>query len=179
MHPDVRRLVRLVAPPEHPVAVDLDAFEREVGAPLPADFNEMMQTYGPGGFDDFLTVLPPDPSKRHNVFARTAVERWINEGLAEDDPAFHFPYPIYPDESGLLKWGEHDEHRLWWLIQGDPDRWPVLIQGSESEDFFAYHGTATGLVCDVIQRTLDVWFIPEEAPWSEHRFDPLAHPDAL
>ncbi len=159
MHPDVQRLTQLVAPPQNPVAVDLHAFERKVGVPLPQDFAQLMQTYGPGTFDEFVSVLAPDPAIRYTMFGRTQVEREINEGLAAShgDPDYSFPYPIYPDDGGLLKWGEHGgAHRLWWLTQGDPYGWPVLIQGSESEDFFSYDGTASRLICDLIEEKLDI-----------------------
>jgi len=122
MHPDVERLTRLAPPPPRPAPVDLDAFERETGAPLPADFADLMRTYGPGVFDDFVAVLAPDLSEPDNsMFARTEDERRINEGLAKDLEGHDFPYPIDPDAGGLLKWGHHDSgHRLWWLMKGEP-----------------------------------------------------------
>jgi len=167
------RLQRLVEPPQQPPQVDLRAFEREVGVPLPHDFARLASIYGIGRFDELVSVLAPDPGMRCGMFGRTQDERETHEYLAEDDPDPSLPYPIYPDDGGLLKWGEHDcGHRLWWLTRGHPDRWPVLIQADDGEDFFMYAGTATGLVCDLIEQRLDVWFMLLAVPWRTHRFDP-------
>ena len=73
-HPDVTRLMRLVPPPPQPHIVDLDAFEREVGAALPTDFAQLTRAYGTGTFDDFLSLLDPDPSKRYSMFTRTSLD---------------------------------------------------------------------------------------------------------
>ncbi|MFD5794874.1 LuxR C-terminal-related transcriptional regulator [Streptomyces diastatochromogenes] len=54
-------LARLCPPPaDPPPAVDWAQAERAVGAALPADYKQLVETYGDGIFDDTIWLLVPD-----------------------------------------------------------------------------------------------------------------------
>lgn len=54
-------LVRLCPPPaDFPPGVDWAQAERALGAALPADYKQLVETYGDGIFDDTIWLLVPD-----------------------------------------------------------------------------------------------------------------------
>ncbi|MFI5807900.1 DUF5959 family protein [Streptomyces sp. NPDC051561] len=114
--------------PDRRTAIDWTAAEALLGTPLPSDYRELVERFGPDGqFDDYLSVYPP---------GRIAD---LSEALAahEDHPP------------GKLLWWAGSEHRqdLCWLADGpDPDRWPVLHRRDATENWERYEGTATEFV---------------------------------
>ena len=55
------------SPPLQPPQVDLSAFEREVGVPLPRDFARLASTYGISMFDELVSALAPVPGTRYRA----------------------------------------------------------------------------------------------------------------
>ncbi|MFJ3219543.1 hypothetical protein ACIPLC_26925 [Kitasatospora sp. NPDC086801] len=52
------------------------------------------------------------------------------------------PYPLFPAEGGLLKWGNNDNSdQFCWLMRGpDPDRWPVAAKFDSVLEWDLYEG---------------------------------------
>lgn len=49
------------------------------------------------------------------------------------------PYPIHPEPGGILPWATTDNgDTLYWLTDGDPDSWPILIRESRGPGRVVY-----------------------------------------
>jgi hypothetical protein len=147
-------LLETVPPPDQPCNPGSDAFwtgvETYFGLALPADYKGLINHYGSGVWGGYLGVLNPFSVNRY-LNPRLVIEGshlWWTEEPAppSGDPVFleawhqarrgartrrrASPYPFFPDRPGLFPWARspREEHWLYWLAGGDPDRWPVVIE---------------------------------------------------
>ncbi|MFF5426287.1 MULTISPECIES: hypothetical protein [unclassified Streptomyces] len=124
-------LVRLCPPPADPPAVDWDGVERAVGTALPADYKQLVATYGAGVFDGTVWLLVPDSAHPDCDLRTWWAER--DETLA-GLWALGEPKPTVLREPGamVLPWGyeEGTGAFLFWLVRPGrhPDEWTVLYQ---------------------------------------------------
>lgn len=166
-------LTRLVPPPAAPVDArgDWQCVEADLGLALPADFKQLIETYGLGQFVDFITPLTPFEPR--DLLMRSA------RGILDSERSFRTrnpdksPYALYPEPGGLLEWaGTDNGDRLCWLTEGEPDRWSTVAwnQRSWSYDVFAVgaveflHGWLTGDIETMVFSPRDA---NEPAPWFE------------
>lgn len=143
----LRRLTRMVPPPSTPVENgDISGFnvvEAELCLRLPEDFKQLIATYGTGQWQQFWYLLNPFTANPHLNFAVQTrnlrprswsaldAERGMREVIGE-----HYPYPIYPEEGGILPWAVTDNGgRFFWLTSGPPDKWPTVYYADRSPDF--------------------------------------------
>ncbi|MDQ0987569.1 hypothetical protein QFZ71_004852 [Streptomyces sp. V2I9] len=131
MNAHMQRLIRLVAPPQGAARPrDWGDVARELGIQLPADYRELIDTYGGGCLDKYLWVLEPDCQKRPYDLLSSVEERdesfkmlW-EEG--EEKPAQLLEVP----ESRLIPWASTDngEFIYWLALAGaHPDSWTVMV----------------------------------------------------
>ncbi len=72
----------------------------------------------------------PEPPCRDPVF----LERWDQLRQRARTRRRASPYPFFPERPGLFPWASsgpevhREEHWLYWLAGGAPDRWPVVIE---------------------------------------------------
>jgi SMI1-KNR4 cell-wall len=165
-------LVRLVPPPEAPVDAtgDWEQVETDLGLELPSDFKTLIQRYGRGQFESFITPLMP--------FGKHAMLIDEARRLQEDDQSFRdehpeiSPYAFYPDPGGLLPWaGTDNGDRLCWLTEGRPDTWTTVTWNPRAWDYDAHavgataflHGWLTGRISDTVLgdcNDAQPWFDP-------------------
>jgi hypothetical protein len=165
-------LVRLVPPPEAPVdaAGDWGRFETDLALELPSDFKMLIQRYGLGQFESFITPLIPFGS--HAMLIDEA------RRLKEDDQPFReenrdiSPYAFYPEPGGLLPWARTDNgDRLCWLTEGRPDTWTTVTWNPRASHYDAHavgavaflHGRLSGQISTTVFGACD-----DAQPW----FDP-------
>jgi hypothetical protein len=171
----IDELTRLVPAPIAPIDASGDwrHIEADLGLSLPADFKQLIETYGLGQFVDFITPLTPFGPR--DLFMRSARDILDSErSFREKNPDLS-PYAIYPEPGGLLEWaGTDNGDRLCWLTEGEPDQWSTVAwnQRSWSYDVFAVsaveflHGWLTGDIETTVFSPRDT---DEPAPW----FEPL------
>lgn len=102
----MERLLRITGwtlPAQRP-DVDWAEVESRLGTPLPSDYRRMVETFGEGAFDGFLT-LNQEPWTSHR---QDGVLIWAGT--------------------------EHENLYCWRTEGDDPDRWPVVIQSFDGED---------------------------------------------
>lgn len=84
-------LVRLCPPPADPLpALDWPQAERALGTALPADYKQLVETYGDGIFDETIWLLVPDSAYDDcNLHTRTTERHEVLAALweFEDKPA--------------------------------------------------------------------------------------------
>jgi hypothetical protein len=140
MHMTIERLMAMMPPPvTRPTAVPWHLAPGEVGFQFPDDYRDFTDLYGSGLINDQLLIWTPSlkwdtvrEGDAREGFASLAagppsgLGDYLTE-LHEDEPDEN-PYPVYPDEGGLLAWGnDYSANHFFWLT-GDPDpnKWPVV-----------------------------------------------------
>lgn len=120
-------------PPAVPVAAsgDWQEVESNLGLALPADFNQLIETYGLGQFVDFITPLTPFGP--HDLLMRSARRILDSERDFRSRNPDMSPYALYPEPGGLLEYaGTGNGDRLCWLTEGDPDQWTTVAWNQRS-----------------------------------------------
>ncbi|MFD6417943.1 hypothetical protein [Streptomyces sp. NPDC060194] len=97
------RITGWTYPAERP-DVDWAGLEARLGSRLPSDYKRMVETFGEGAFDAFLSL--------HQ-------EPWIH---LKDDGLLAW--------AGT----EHEDQYCWRLDGDDPDRWPVVVRSFDGDD---------------------------------------------
>jgi len=118
----------MAPPPRVPVDADGDwrAVALALGFHLPDDYEDLVRRYGLGAFDDVLLWTPFTGQSWGNLVAQGQGLVAFHEPLRSEYPE-DFPYPLYPEPGGLLEWASTgDGDRLCWLIEGEPNGWPVV-----------------------------------------------------
>ncbi|HEV7405312.1 MAG TPA: SMI1/KNR4 family protein [Chthoniobacteraceae bacterium] len=151
----IERLGNLVEPPKRPSEVgslaQWEAVERQLGVVLPSDYRDFVFTYGTGHFAHFYGVYNPFASSEWialwpSVQRVCAGERQIKRHFPDA-----VPYPVYPDQPGLLPWGGDDNGNYYfWMTKGAPDTWKVLSDEVRGEGFQEYGCTMTEFLTGVL-----------------------------
>lgn len=118
----------LVPPPDTPFLgywawPDLFA---ELGTRLPAEYVALMDRYGGGEFGGWLRFATPLRQGRSlAAFADGVMEAYRD--VRGDFPEF-CPLPVWPEPGGFLPFADSiDGDGLAWLVDGDPDGWPLIV----------------------------------------------------
>ncbi|QKW06564.1 hypothetical protein HUT18_09270 [Streptomyces sp. NA04227] len=108
------RLLRITdwAGPARRPDVDWAQVEARLGSALPSDYRRMVETFGEGAFDGFLSL--------------------------NQEPWTHFR----DDSLLVWASTEHENLYCWRADGDDPDRWPVVVRSSDGEDFTFACGAA-------------------------------------
>jgi hypothetical protein len=96
---------------------------------LPEDFRDLCLRYGSGIFSDpgrlCLSVRNPLVPDFESQLRRDADLLRLVKGAAGDK---EFPFGVFPPHPGLILWADDDNGSLfYWLTEGEPERWPVLV----------------------------------------------------
>lgn len=162
-------LVRLVAPPASPIdnTGDWEGAEREVGLSFPADYRDLVSTFGVGTFGDFISVLSPFSTNwRRNIVERGG--RWL-EGQRElrDKWPEQFPVGLFPEPGGALPWGVTDNgDTCCWLVdvRADPSTWRLAIAESRGPSWHQHRGPIVEFLVDVLAGRNLPDFFPDDVP---------------
>ncbi|MFJ4880900.1 hypothetical protein ACIP93_37620 [Streptomyces sp. NPDC088745] len=99
--------------------IDWQAAESALGTPLPQEYKEVVDAFGPGSFDGYVGLLIPNNKSLDLI-------NW-----SKKTPADRFaPHTTFPAPQGLLQWGssEHEIELVWQTGAADPSDWPVLVR---------------------------------------------------
>ncbi|GGT02495.1 MULTISPECIES: SMI1/KNR4 family protein [Streptomyces] len=169
-------LVRLCPPPaERRAAVEWAAVERALGTALPADYRQLVDTYGDGVFDEAVWLLVPGSAHGDcDLLAQAAERGEILEGLWEFEAR-----PAGLEEAGarVLPWAyeEGTGAFLYWLVRPGrhPDEWTVLYNEGRGP---LWEPHATGCVPFLLAllsgtaETAYFEYLREDAEPPEHHF---------
>ena len=131
----LRDLAAVVRPPLHPVdgepLTGTHAIEAALGVALPKEATEFGRLYGSGTFGDSVEILNPFSSV---YLERVEEVSGCYRDLKRLEGNQFIPYDIHPRRPGLLVCGsEVNGHMLFWLTEGDPDRWPLVLMAVDGE----------------------------------------------
>ncbi|MBE1577758.1 hypothetical protein ACFORH_11235 [Amycolatopsis roodepoortensis] len=161
----------LGVPSIQPTAVDWDDVEAKLGTGLPADYKMFSDRYPALFVNQYLRVAHPscvDPD--HNLLLDAQTRTKSLSELAFEFPSL-YPHPVYPEVGGLLCWGNNvNGEQCYWLTQGDPDGWKVVV-GDEIDYCWEYDGGFSKFLLQSFTGVLDHDFYgPFTGPLTEVEF---------
>jgi hypothetical protein len=124
-------LTTLAPPPHVPIHAGFptqwEEVESIVGTSLPSDYKRLINTYGTGDFCDQIWVLSPFSPKPHDLVSQiNPMLEAYRDGLNELPE--QCPFPAFPDPGGVLPFGgDMNGGSLFWVMEGSPDEWPIVI----------------------------------------------------
>lgn len=174
MTPGLQQLVALVPPPPVPGAYAIPAArlaaEASLGVTLPDDHRALLDTYGPGAFDDFLWLLAPGAEERHlDLVEQASVRLEALRSLAAGGEVV--PYDV--DGGELLPWAVTDNGDVcFWRCspRHDPERWGVVVNEARGPAWEPFDLTATGFLVAVLSGRERVRAFPSDVPSAQPRF---------
>ena len=175
----LERLRKLLPPPAEPVEVGRPdgwaKVEAALGTGLPDDFKAFTELYGSGKVDDFLYLFNPFAAGQDGnlLFERDRVLADYAETRAKYPK--RLPLPPYPEPGGVLPLGRSDNgDELYWVTEGGPADWPVLLLESRASFQEVHRMPVTGFLAALCAGELDTEILPADVVHRPtHEFAPF------
>lgn len=104
------------------------AVEAELGTTLPGDYQGLIETYGVGHFNNFVSIFSPFTSLEGGNLLhqrRAVLDTYHRLQRAHPD---QLKLPAFPAKGGLLPCGTTDNgDTIFWHTRGAPDAWSVVV----------------------------------------------------
>ncbi len=126
-------------------------------------YKEFINTYGTGAVANFLWVLNP--------FTENKYLHLLNKGKIMADAYItskqrfpeDFRHKVYPEPGGLLAWGATDNgDELYWLAEGEPDGWPVIVYPPRASEYLEYAMPVTEFIYRITSREMICEAFPDD-----------------
>jgi len=167
----IETLIKVVPPPAAPSEAfsgPWEVVEAELGTALPRDYKEYARLYGCGDFLGFLGVYIPRCRNRYVRLESAA--RATRDMFVQDED---LPYPLWPSPGGLLSFGRTDNGDcLFWLTQGAPEDWRVVVWGRGLQACETFDCDLT----DFLARLASGEILPDDFPDDLLPYNPLFEP---
>lgn len=161
----------------------------EVIDQFPSDFVALVQDYGSGTFDDFISVLQPAEVNPHLDIARqfggklnslSRLSRSITlpaEGILDgyQAPGEDVPYGTDLRAPGIIPWAVTDNGDVCYWITSQletPDVWTVVVNGARGLDWQEFEMSATDFLVATLSGGVRVRSFPDDFPSSVPTFSP-------
>lgn len=172
MHPAVERLTELVPPPGPRRSRDWQAVEQELGTPVPADYQQLVETYGGGVFDETIWLLDPAcPDDDYNLLAATAERAEVLADLWKTEPV---PEQLQTAGARVIPWAYVEDSGAWlyWLVQPGqkPDAWTVMLNEGRGPLWEHHSAPCADFLLAVLTGQAETEYFPD-LPADEHQFD--------
>ncbi|WP_309090647.1 SMI1/KNR4 family protein [Phenylobacterium sp.] len=171
----IENLLKVVPPPAEPFESydgpwePVETFFGTGG--LPADYKEFVLLYGSGYFMEFLGVSVPRAWNENVRIATNA--KIITRNFREHEPLDPYPYGFWPDPGGLLPFGTTDNgDELFWLTEGAPDTWRVVVWDRGMQTFETFDCGLTDFLAGLATGTILPKAFPEDLLPCELLFQP-------
>ncbi|MDI3407505.1 SMI1/KNR4 family protein [Streptomyces cavernicola] len=152
----VEALTRICPPPHPGRSVNWPAVEQQLRLALPADYKQLVETYGGGVFADSLRLLEPDGADdMYDLVAQTAERAEILDDLWEaGEPK---PSELLDGDIRLVPWGLKEDagHFLYWQARPDqePEEWTVLLNEGRGPLWEAHPLSCSRFLFEVVAGT--------------------------
>jgi hypothetical protein len=160
-------------PPSGGPTADWASVEAGVRTALPSDYKRYVDAYGFGRIDRFLWVFHPTTANRHFRLG-DEISGQLDALRQVRDEGERIPYPLFPEDGGILPWGRTDNGDVcYWLRRGsDPDRWIVAVNESRGPDWDEFEGSMTEFLVAVLARRYTCFVFPDSFPSDDPAFEP-------
>jgi hypothetical protein len=149
-------LIEVVPPSPEPVETDPSEAKHAVealGVALPQDLYDFGLRYGSGMFGDAIRVYNPFGAN-YLACVRMVGDCYRDLKSAEGDE--FIPYDIFPTSPGLLAWGDEvNGNVLFWLTQGEPNDWPIILFSRHDGSFERWDMPLTTFLAKVFKAEVD------------------------
>jgi hypothetical protein len=151
----IESLKKIVLPPRRPSEVGSlgkwQAVESQLGVVLPSDYRDFVFAYGSGLFAQFYRVYNPFAASEFTALLPSVRRVCAAERETKRDWPDRVPYPIYPEQPGLLPWGNDENgNDYYWMTSGEPNTWPVLSDEVRGDGFREYSCTMTEFLTGIL-----------------------------
>jgi hypothetical protein len=170
-------LIMLVPPRRGPRSdVDWPGVESVLGFRLPADYKTVIETYGPGQFDHFITLYQPVTPFLTIELAHQA--KRANEILARLRAGGREHIPFAEGEIVPVA-GTDNGDTVYWVLEDprDPDSWTITAGAARNTHWPRFPGGIVDFLCAVLSRRTRLIIFPDNFPSDEPRFQPDGWPD--
>ncbi|MDT0347639.1 hypothetical protein [Streptomyces litchfieldiae] len=147
--------------------------EERLACRLPEDYKQLVVTYGPGKFDEFLHVYQPGSQYREIDLVQQA-DVSVQTLRTLRAMGFTVPYNI-DGTSEVLSFGRDDNGDIgFWRRRdpADPATWTLAVKDARADDWFEFEGTLTDSLHAVLSRRITVPLFPDDFPSDHPRFEP-------
>lgn len=151
--------MHLVPPPaDAGREIDWDAVEAGLGTRLPRDYKALVEIYGPGFFDNFLTVFQP-------VTPFLTIELAYQAKRSAEILARPELMPVAGTDNG---------DRLYWVREpaGEPDAWTITGNGARNTKWPRFPGGLTAFLHAVLSGEVRFEIFPDAFPSRAPVFTP-------
>lgn len=172
---DIAALTRLCPPPNPPMSIRWDTIEAELGMPLPLDYKQLAERYGPGKFCDYIHLFHPHGVTEFVQLTGPMPSR-VRAHLRKDHDQGTHPVPHHPDQ--LFACGSTDNGEyLFWITDpaAAPDRWRIAVNEARGPRWFTYDGPLTAFLVSVLSGHTQVPQFPPSLLETRLEFTP-SHP---
>jgi len=152
--------------------IDWCELESYLKTSLPQEYKQFVSTYGPGGIDGFIWFYGPFENHSNINFREQ-----VNSGLAVyKEMKQKFPdlyqFDLFPKVGGLLPFGITDNgDTLYWLTNGEPDNWSIVVHDVRSPEYEIYDIKFTSFLILLLNKDIECKIFPDDFPDNTPKFD--------
>ncbi|WP_406150956.1 SMI1/KNR4 family protein [Streptomyces sp. NBC_01012] len=170
-------LTKLCPPPGRATKPRWETIEANLGTPLPQDYKQLAERYGPGAFNDYVHVYQPHGATEYVDLTGPMPGR-LRARLSKDHEQGTHPVPYDPETLFACAVTGNGEY-LFWITDpsGDPDRWRIAVNEARGPGWFTYDGTLTAFLAAVLDGSEEVPLFPDDLAEKPARFAPARPAD--
>ena len=137
--------------------------ESHLGTILPDDYKEYIAIYGSGCIGEFIWPFNPFSKNEHLNLINQVNIRIDALNTLRDQFEIKIPYPLHPQEGGLLPWAATDNGDvLFWLKEGNPENWTIVINEARVEYYEHFETSMTGFIYKLLSKEILSSIIPTD-----------------
>jgi hypothetical protein len=154
-------LISLCPPPLTAPTTDWPAVEQALSMPLPTDYKQISDTYGPGTFCGFLHLYYPHP---HTSWTNLTgpMPSTIRTQLHTDHEQAALMLPADPQDLFPMAVTDNGEY-LSWVTRppNSPDAWTIAANQARNFQWYTYDGDLAGFLTAVLSGHETVHVFPD------------------
>ena len=157
----IDRLTSLCSPPPTAPSTDWPSIEQSLGMPLPTDYKQIADTYGPGAFCDFLHLYHPHATTPWTSITGSMPDT-IRAQLQHDRDGGTYPVPHDPRHLFVMGVTDNGEY-LFWLTEpsADPEKWTMAANEARGPRWYTYNGGLADFLTAVLSGRVTVPLFPD------------------
>ncbi|MDW5327413.1 SMI1/KNR4 family protein [Plantactinospora sp. KLBMP9567] len=148
--------------------VDWPGVEDRLGLRLPDDYKWLVETYGPGSFDDFLRVFQPGyPQQVLDLEHQRERTNWAMDYLRERGHAI----PYENDELLAVARSDNGDTAYWVLRpSNEPNKWTIALNEGRGPKWDTFDGGIVAWLAAILSKRVRMDVFPRDFPSRRPKF---------